>query len=135
MPHPFLSAEWIAAAREIRTKYESQTAKITQKIRMNQIITGVPFGDGTVRSFIDTTSGSFILDLGELPGADVTISTDYATARKIFLEQDAAAAMQAFMSGQIKVQGDIVMLMSLQSVVPQTEIAAQVAAEILAITA
>ena len=135
MPHPFLSAEWIAAAREIRAKYEGQTPKITQKIRMNQIITGVPFADGTVRSFIDTTSGNFILDLGELPGADVTISTDYATARKIFLEQDAAAAMQAFMSGQIKVQGDIVMLMSLQTAVPQTEIAAQVAAEILAITA
>ena len=135
MPHPFLSAEWIAAAREIRAKYESQTPKITQKIRMNQIITGVPFADGTVRSFIDTTSGNFILDLGELPGADVTISTDYATARKIFLEQDAAAAMQAFMSGQINVQGDIVMLMSLQSAVPQTEIAAQVATEILAITA
>ena len=135
MPHQFLSAEWIAAAREIRAKYESQTAKITQKIRMNQIITGVPFADGPVRSFIDTTSGNFILDLGELPSADVTISTDYATARKIFLEQDAAAAMQAFMSGQIKVQGDIVMLMSLQTSVPQTEIAAQVAAEILAITA
>ena len=135
MSHPFLSAEWIAAAREIRAKYETQTPKIAQKIRMNQIITGVPFAGGTVRSFIDTTSGNFILDLGELPSADVTISTDYATARKIFLEQDAAAAMQAFMSGQIKVQGDIVMLMSLQTAVPQTEIAAQVAAEILAITA
>ena len=135
MSHPFLSAEWIAAAREIRSKYEDQTPKITQRIRMNQIITGVPFAGGTVRSFIDTTSGNFILDLGELPSADVTISTDYATARKIFLEQDAAAAMQSFMSGQIKVQGDIVMLMSLQTAVPQTEIAAQVAAEILAITA
>ena len=135
MSHPFLSAEWIAAAREIRSKYEDQTPKITQRIRMNQIITGVPFAGGTVRSFIDTTSGNFILDLGELPSADVTISTDYATARKIFLEQDAAAAMQSFMSGQIKVQGDIVMLMSLQSTVPQTELAAKVAAEILAITA
>ena len=134
MSHPFLSAEWIAAAREIRAKYETQTPKIPQKIRMNQIITGVPFADGTVRSFIDTTSGNFILDLGELPGADVTVSTDYATARKIFLEQDADAAMQAFMSGQIKVQGDIVMLMSLQSTIPQTELAAQVAAEIMAIT-
>ena len=135
MSHPFLSAEWIAAAREIRAKYETQTPKITQKIRMNQIITDVPFAGGTVRSFIDTTSGNFILDLGELPSADVTVSTDYVTARKIFLEQDAAAAMQAFMSGQIKVQGDIVMLMSLQTTVPQTELAAQVAAEIMAITA
>ena len=135
MSYQFLSAEWVAAAREIRAKYESQTPKITHKIRMNQVITGVPFADGTVRSFIDTTAGNFILELGELPSADVTISTDYATARKIFLEQDAAAAMQAFMSGQIKVQGDIVMLMSLQSATPQTELAIQVAAEILAITA
>ena len=135
MSHPFLSAEWIVAAREIRAKYEDQTPKITQKIRMNQIITCVPFAGGTVRSFIDTTSGNFILDLGELPSADVTISTDYPTARKIFLVQDTAAAMQAFMSGQIKVQGDIVMLMSLQSTVPQTELAVKVAAEILAITA
>lgn len=135
MAHKFLSAEWITAAREVRAKYESQTPKITQKIRMNQIITGVPFAEGTVRSYIDTTSGTFILELGELTNADVTVSTDYETARKIFLEQDAAAAMQAFMSGQIKVQGDIVMLMSLQTAVPQTDLAIKVAAEIMAITA
>jgi hypothetical protein len=44
MPYPFLSAEWIAAAREIREKYEDDAPRIDIPIRMNQIVTKVPFG-------------------------------------------------------------------------------------------
>jgi putative sterol carrier protein len=43
--------------------------------------------------------------------------------------------MQAFMSGRIKVEGDITRLMAMQTALPQTNEAIQVAAEIKAITA
>lgn len=134
MAHPFLSEEWMTAARAIRVKYQGQTVKITQSIKMNQVVTGVPFGGGTVLSFLDTSSGDVVMDLGALPDADVTITTDYHTARKIFLEQDPTAAMQAFLSGFIKVQGDIVKMMAMQTVIPQDDIGKEVAQQILSIT-
>ena len=134
MAHPFLSKEWMVAVREIRTRYRGTSIKIAQSIKMNQVITGAPFGDGTVHSFLDTSSGEVVMDLGSLPDAEVTITTDYQTARKIFLEQDPTAAMIALMSGFIKVDGDIVKMMTMQEIIPQDDIGKEVALEILSIT-
>ena len=122
------------AVREIRTRYRGQSVKVTQSIKMNQVITGAPFGDGTMHSFLDTSSGEVVMDLGSLPDAEVTITTDYQTARKIFLEQDPTAAMVALMSGYIKVEGDIVKMLTMQEIIPQDDIGRQVAKEILSIT-
>ncbi len=134
MAHPFLSAEWMSAVRAIRIKYRGQTVAVSQSIKMNQVITGSPFGNGTVHSFLDTSSGEVVMDLGSLSDADVTITTDYQTARKIFLEQDPTAAMVALMSGFIKVDGDIVKMMTMQEIIPHDDIGKQVAREILSIT-
>ncbi len=46
---------------------------------------------------------------------------DAETLRKVFLEFDMAAAMQAFMTGKIKVQGDMSQLMALQTAKPSQE--------------
>lgn len=46
---------------------------------------------------------------------------DADTLRKVFLEFDMAAAMQAFMTGKIKVQGDMSQLMALQTAKPSQE--------------
>lgn len=112
---PFLTPEWIEAARAIRTEL---TAKATVKpppLRMNQIVTDVPFGDGTVHAHADTTSGELVLELGHLEDADLTVTLPYDTARSLLVEQDQQAAMQAFMSGRIKVEGDLMKLMALQT--------------------
>lgn len=135
MSFPFLSDEWMNAARTIREKYADQATKPTASIRMNQVITDVPFGDGTVKSFLDTSSGEIVMDLGELEAADVTVTTDYATARAVFVDQDQAASMQAFMSGKIKVQGDMMKMMQMQTGMPQDDVAKQIAEEIKGITA
>ncbi len=123
------------AARAIREKYKDQAPKITVVVKVNQVITNVPFGEGQVKSFMDTSSGEMVMDLGELADADATVTTDYHTARMIFVEQDQAAAMQAFMSGKIKVQGDMMKVMGMQTAIPATDIAKIVADEIKAITA
>jgi putative sterol carrier protein len=133
MPHPFLSDEWLDEARAIREKYAGQTAPIGHKVKMNQVITDTPFGDGDIQLFMDTTSGEVVLEKGRLDDADVTITTDYETARKIFVDQDPQAGMQAFMSGKIKVQGDMMKLMQMQATAPD-ETAKKVADEIKAIT-
>jgi putative sterol carrier protein len=135
MAFPFLSEEWMDAAKAIRAKYQDQAPKITAVIRINQVITDVPFGDGTVKSYMDTSSGDMEVELGELENPDATVTTDWATARAIFALNDQAAAMQAFMGGKIKVAGDMMKMMALQTQMPQTDITAKVAEEIKAITA
>lgn len=135
MSHPFLSDEWMTAAKEIREKYAGQTTKVTQSLRINQVVTGVPFGEGTVESYLDTSSGDVVMDLGRLDEADVTVTTDYATAKAIFVDQDAAAGMQAFMTGKVQVQGDMMKLMAMQTAMPSDEASRQIADEIKSITA
>jgi len=135
MSHQFLSEAWIAAAREIREKYKDEAPMITISIKINQVITDVPFGDGTVKSYMDTSSGEMVMELGELSDADATVTTDYATAKAIFVNQDQAAGMQAFMSGKIKVAGDMMKVMGMQTAIPQTDITKVVADEIKRITA
>ena len=135
MSHQFLSDEWMTAAKAIREKYADQATKVTTVIRMNQVITDVPFGSGTVTAYLDTSSGDVVMDLGELDTPDLTVTTDWETARKIFVDGDQAAGMQAFMSGKIKVTGDMMKVMGMQTAIPQTDITKVIADEIKAITA
>lgn len=134
MSHQFLSDEWMAAAAAIREKYADQATKVTSSIRMNQVITDVPFGDGMVKLFLDTSSGDVVMEKGALDTPDLTLTTDWETARKIFVDQDQAAGMQAFMSGKVKVQGDMMKMMAMQTSMPSDDIAKQIAAEIKDIT-
>ena len=135
MSHQFLSEEWMTAAKAIREKYADQVPPVTVSIRMNQVITDVPFGEGTINAYLDTSSGVLEMELGELDTPDLTLTTDYATAKAVFVDQDQAAGMQAFMSGKIKVQGDMMKMMAMQTGMPQTDVTKQVQDEIKSITA
>jgi putative sterol carrier protein len=134
MPYEFLSAEWMDAAKAIRDKYADQAAEIAVSVRMNQVITDTPLVDGDVRLYLDTSSGSLVMEFGELETPDLTLTTDYETAKKIFVDQDQAAGMQAFMAGKIKVQGDMMKMMAMQTSMPQDDVARSVADEIQKIT-
>ena len=135
MSHQFLSESWIEAARDIRHRYSGDVPAIDVVVRINVITTKVPFGDGSISAYIDTSNGSLEMELGSIEESDLTVTTDYETARKLFVEQDPTASMQAFMAGRIKVEGDITRLMVMQTSLPQTDKNDAVAAEIKAITA
>jgi hypothetical protein len=135
LSHQFLSDDWIEAARDIRRRWEDRVPAVEVLVRINVVATKVPFGEGTVHAHIDSSSGRLEMELGLLDAADLTVTTDYDTARQLFVAQDPAASMQAFMSGKIKVEGDITKLMLMQTSVPQTDDAMQVAEEIRRITA
>jgi hypothetical protein len=141
---PFLSDPWIAEARRIRDENLDEANSAIPgdvSIRMNQVITEVPFGEGVIDAHIDSSSGSLSLDLGHLEAPDVTITVDYVTAKALFVDQDMGMAMQAFMSGKIRVDGDLGKLLALQAVgtqqLPEGAInrAQQVAEQLKAITA
>jgi len=116
--YPFLSEEWMDEARKIREEYRGKTTAPAHQVRMNQIITEVPFGEGTINAHMDTTGGEMETELGHLENADVTVTLDYATAKAIFVDGNPQAGMQAFMAGKIKVQGDMTKLMAMQQTSP-----------------
>jgi len=112
--YPFLSDEWMEAAKAIRDEYADKVSAPAHSIRMNQVVTDVPFGDGTVNAHLDTSGGEAVMETGHLENPDLTVTTDWATAKAITVDGDAQAGMQAFMQGKVKVQGDMSKLMLLQ---------------------
>ena len=131
--YPFLSDEWMAEAKKIREEYAGKSSAAPQKMKMNQIITDVPFGEGTINAHMDTSSGELDMDTGHIDGAEVTITIDYPTAKAIFVDGNPQAGMQAFMAGKIKVQGDMTKLMAMQSASPDP-VAQEIAGRMQAIT-
>jgi putative sterol carrier protein len=116
--YPFLSPEWVEAAKTIREDYRGKIAPTGHVMRLNQVITEVPFGDGTINAHVDTTTGELEMELGHLEGPDLQVTLDYATAKAIFVEGNPQAGMQAFMAGKIKVEGDVTKLMAMQATLP-----------------
>lgn len=113
--HTFLSPEWIDAAQAVREELQGRVTVKPPLIRMNHVVTDVPFGDGTIEAHTDSTSGDLAVDLGHIEGADATVTLPYDIAKALLVDGDAQAAMQAFVSGRIKVEGDITKLMALQT--------------------
>ena len=113
--YQFLSDEWVAEARRIRAEFKGKAPEIPVSVRMNQIINDVPFGSGTIEAHVDTSSGELEMETGHLESPDLTITIGYDTAKAILIDGNAQAAMQAFLGGKIKVDGDITKLLALQS--------------------
>jgi putative sterol carrier protein len=131
--YPFLSDEWVAAAKEIREEYADKVQPPAHAVRMNQVVTDVPFGDGTIESHLDTSGGEAVMEMGHLENPDLTVTTDYATAKAIMVDGDQQAAMQAFMQGKVKVQGDMSKLMLLQQA-PADPVQTEIQEKVKAIT-
>jgi putative sterol carrier protein len=121
VPYKFLSDEWVEAARKIREDIDAPAAA-PQPVKMNLVITDVPFGDGTVDAHMDTTSGELVLETGHLDAPDVTATLDYDTAKAMMVDANPQAAMQAFMAGKIKLQGDMTKAMAMQAGPPNPEL-------------
>ncbi|HEU0030644.1 MAG TPA: hypothetical protein VFQ53_08425 [Kofleriaceae bacterium] len=68
---------------------------------------------------------------GHQATADATLTLTEALARKIFLEADAAAGVQAFLAGEMQVEGDLAKIVAMQTVepsVPQQQLTKRIAA-------
>jgi hypothetical protein len=113
--YPFLSDEWLDEARKIRAEYEGKTPPISHVVRMNLVVTQVPFSEEDVLAHMDTSSGEMVLDTGHLEDQDLKVTVDYDTAKAILIEGNPQAGMQAFMAGKVRVEGDMAKLMALQA--------------------
>jgi hypothetical protein len=115
MPYPFLSDEWLEEARRIRAEYEGKAMSFPHAVRMNLVVTVVPFGDKDIDAHMDTSTGELVLDVGHLEVPDLKVTVDYDTAKAILIEGNPQAGMQAFMAGKIRVEGDMAKLLALQA--------------------
>ncbi|MEZ4361830.1 MAG: hypothetical protein R3B48_16695 [Kofleriaceae bacterium] len=55
---------------------------------------------------------------GHEPGVSTSLTLGDAVARKIFVDGDVAAGVQAFLSGEIQVDGDLAKVVAMQTVEP-----------------
>lgn len=113
--YEFLSPEWLDAVRRLREEMPEPSSPPPVTMKMNVVVIETPFDGGDVKGHVDTSDGELLVEEGHLDAPDLTITVEYATAKAIFVEQDLGVAMQAFMAGKVKVQGDITKLMSLQA--------------------
>lgn len=128
--YPFLSPDWMNAARTLRETLPRPDTAPPVAVRMNLVVTDTPF-DADVQGHVDTTDGEVVIEDGHLDGPDLTVTVDYETARAIFIDQDAAAAMQAFMGGRIKVDGDLTKMLAMQASAAAPDANAQALADAL----
>jgi hypothetical protein len=118
--YPFLSDEWLEESRKIREEFDDQVPEIPVSVRMNQVVSEVPFGDGVIHAHVDTSAGRLEMDIGHLESPDLTITLTYLTAKAILVDGDAQVAMNAFLGGRIKVDGDITKMLALQTALAAT---------------
>lgn len=106
MPYPFLSDSWLEEVQKLVA--DAGKGLMPDSVQVNMVVTGGPEGDRSLH----VANGTFAVGL--LDGCPTKLTVPYRVARDMFVKGDQAAAMNAFMSGQIKVEGDMTRLMAMQ---------------------
>jgi hypothetical protein len=111
--YPFLSDEWFARLDELAAEHGAEAPRGTD-IVMNVTVTDTPFGSER-HLHMGAKDGRASWGIGHVDDGDVHLTTDYDTAKDVFVAGDPMAGMQAFMSGKVKVQGDMAKLLAAQA--------------------
>jgi putative sterol carrier protein len=110
MPVQFLSAEWTEELEKRLNASEAfKTASASADVTIQNVI-NTP--DGPKRYWMRFESGSVKLEAGDAKKADATIEQDYATA--VALAKSELNPVSAFMTGKIRINGSMMLLMQLQ---------------------
>ncbi len=113
MGHKFLTDAWFKEVKKVRDAMGNiQIPPQLKDVVLNVTVTGGPEGDKDI-----TIKGLDFIE-GHTAEAKTTIVIPFAMAKKMFIDNDRTAAMQAFMSGQLKVKGDMSKMMALAGVKP-----------------
>ena len=108
----FLSDEWAQALKAgLNADAAFKEAAAGKTATIQQVIGD---GDGQTHYWIRIDDGAIDMGLGDAEGADATITESYETA--IALAKSELSPVTAFMTGKIKVAGNMGMLLGLQNV-------------------
>ncbi|HVL89856.1 MAG TPA: SCP2 sterol-binding domain-containing protein [Actinomycetota bacterium] len=112
----FLSDEWLSEVENRLNSHEGfQAAAKGQAAKLQQEVTGTPEGDISYGFILE--DGKVQLVRGEVEGPEATITQDYDTAAA--LSKGELNGQAAFMSGKLKIGGNLMKMMTLQGVLTQ----------------
>jgi putative sterol carrier protein len=109
----FLSDEWATAVTDAlnsNDQFKQAAGSHTAKI---QNVVSTP--EGETKYYFLLQDGKAEVSLGEIDGPEATITQDYDTAAALMRNELSATA--AYMSGRIRINGDLMRLMQLQGVI------------------
>ncbi len=129
MAHEFLSDPWFDKVEELVAQAgDLQIPAAMKDVEINVTITPLL---GTAKGPVEVFLKDGVFKRGHQPGVTTSITLSDAVARKIFVEADVAAGVQAFLGGEIEVEGDLAKVVAMQTVEPsepQRELTRRVAA-------
>jgi hypothetical protein len=128
MSFEFLSDEWFTKVDELIAG--AGDLQIPDAMRTAEVNITVKSAKGETKLFMK--EGLF--QRGHEPSFTTKLTLDEALARKIFVDGDAAAGVQAFLEGKIQVDGDLAKVVAMQTVEP-SEPQKRLTKQIAAITA
>jgi putative sterol carrier protein len=112
----YLSEEWAAAVQDSLNSNEAfKSAAGSNTAKIQQVVT-TP--EGEKRYWLKLEGGQVALGIGDLGDSpDATITQDYDTA--VALSKNELSGTAAYMSGKLRVSGDLMKLMQLQGALGQ----------------
>ncbi len=111
----FLSEEWVSElTAHLNASDGFKEAAGTQSATIQQLITGA---DADTHYWTKIADGSIEMGIGDLEGAEATITQSYDTA--VALAKRELSPVTGFMMGKIKVAGNMGLLLGLQGVLGQ----------------
>ena len=115
MPVQFLSEAWTTELKSRLNATDSfRKAAGSTSATLQQVITG---SDGERRYWIRIQGGSIDMGQGEIQAPDATITQDYDTA--VALARSELNPVTAFMSGKLRISGNMMLLMQLQGAISE----------------
>jgi putative sterol carrier protein len=106
----FLTDEWAQAVTEALNSNDAfKQAAAGKTVKLQNVVAEA---GGEKRYYLDLEGGAAKVSMGELPDAEATLSSDYDTAAA--MSRNELNATAAYMSGKLKIQGDLMKLMQLQ---------------------
>lgn len=126
--YEFLSNEWFAKVDELIA--QAGDLKIPAEMKAVEVNITVKSASGDKQIYLK--DGLF--SPGHQASATTKLTLTEELARKIFIEADAAAGVEAFMTGAMQVEGDLAKLVAMQTVEP-SDPQKQLTKSIAAITA
>ena len=116
MPVQFLSDQWVEELKERLNASESFRKNAGDaKATLQQVITGGP--EGERRYWIKIDDGQIDMGPGDVEQPDATITQDYETAAA--MARSEVSPVSAFMTGKLKVNGSMMLLMQLQGAISE----------------
>jgi putative sterol carrier protein len=111
----FLSDEWAEALKaELNQNEAFRQAAAGQQATIQQVITGA---HGDTHYWITIADGAIDLGVGDVPGEDATITQSYDSAAA--LAKGELSPVTAFMTGKLKIAGNMGLILGLQGALAQ----------------